>query len=258
MANQLDDENKNLIRHEGKDIHVVDRQIPITVGIGSLIFEIFLWCSGIIPGLIFNLFEHEYIMPIDGIALSILKVFIWCSGIIPGLIFLFCKISAANHLRRLEQKLNHDASQIDNYLEQRVIILSNAAKLLDRAIKLDQETMLNVASIRSGIHKGFNGQEMSQFNDKINDVTKKINFVFENYPDLKAHQEIREAMQQNDYLQKEITAAREQYNDTVNAWNRDIQTWPAKMIVAARNGYTTKIPFIAAQEIKDKAKKVFF
>ena len=60
------------------------------------------------------------------------------------------------------------------------------------------------------------------------------------------------------YLQREITAARELYNDSINAWNRDIFAWPTKMIVAARNGYTTRIPFIASAETKQKAKDVFF
>ena len=83
-------------------------------------------------------------------------------------------------------------------------------------------------------------------------------YLFENYPDLEAHDQIADAMQQNMYLQREITAARELYNDTVNAWNRDVFAWPTKMIVAARNGYTTRIPFIASAEIKAKAKDVFF
>ena len=65
-------------------------------------------------------------------------------------------------------------------------------------------------------------------------------------------------MQQNSYLQREITAARELYNDTIFAWNRDIFAWPTKMIVAAKAGYTTRIPFIASKEIKEKAKDVFF
>ena len=70
--------------------------------------------------------------------------------------------------------------------------------------------------------------------------------------------EIADAMKQNMYLQREITAARELYNDTVNAWNRAIFSWPTKQIVAARNGYTTRLPFIASKEIKEKANDVFF
>ena len=65
-------------------------------------------------------------------------------------------------------------------------------------------------------------------------------------------------MQQNAYLQQEITAAREVYNDTVNRWNAAVyQRW-AKKYVAATSGYTTRIPFTASKEIKQQAEGVFF
>ena len=65
-------------------------------------------------------------------------------------------------------------------------------------------------------------------------------------------------MRQNSYLQKEITAARSLYNDTINMWNSDIYDWPTKMIVAARAGYTTRIPFAASAEVKEQARSIFF
>ena len=80
----------------------------------------------------------------------------------------------------------------------------------------------------------------------------------EAYPELKAHAAIADAMQQNSYLQKEITAARAVYNDTVRQWNQDIFSWPTKMIVAARAGYTTRIPFTASSETKERARGTFF
>ena len=66
-------------------------------------------------------------------------------------------------------------------------------------------------------------------------------------------------MQQNSYLQIEITAAREIYNDTVLLWNQEIFKWPTKMIVAAKQGYTTRIPFSTSKELKEKNRdQVFF
>ena len=92
----------------------------------------------------------------------------------------------------------------------------------------------------------------------MEDVYKKINVALENYPDLKAHQELADAMQQNSYTQREITAAREHYNDVVAEWNKAIFEWPAKQIVAAKRGYTTRIPFSVSKEVKEKARGVFF
>lgn len=221
MANQLD-EMTGPVNEEGKDINVIQKQIPVKVGVGSTIFEVILWCLCIIP----------------------------------GVVFLIKKINAAKYLRQLEQKIQHNASQIDNYLEQRVVILQNCAKLLDKAIDLDKTTFSEIAKYRSG--NVADDAARNELSGALDGVSRKINIAFENYPDLKAHQEIADAMQQNSYLQREITAAREVYNDSVYQWNKAIQEWPTKMIVAAKQGYTTRIPFTASKEIKDKVRDVFF
>lgn len=221
MANQLD-EMTGPVNEEGKDINVIQKQIPVKVGVGSTIFEVILWCLCIIP----------------------------------GVVFLIKKINAAKYLRQLEQKIQHNASQIDNYLEQRVVILQNCAKLLDKAIDLDKTTFSEIAKYRSG--NVADDAARNELSGALDGVSRKINIAFENYPDLKAHQEIADAMQQNSYFQREITAAREVYNDSVYQWNKAIQEWPTKMIVAAKQGYTTRIPFTASKEIKDKARDVFF
>jgi LemA protein len=219
MANMLDELNPEA-REEGVDANVIVKKIPVTVGVGSLIFEILLWVLGIIP----------------------------------GVIFLFMKIKAKNYFQQLEQKIQHNASQIDNYLEQRVVVLSNCAKLVDKAVNLDKETFESIARFRSG-----SGEEIrNDVQGQLDQVSRSINVALESYPELKAHNEIEDAMKQNMYLQREITAARELYNDSINTWNRDIFAWPTKQIVAARNNYTTRIPFAASKEVKEQARSVFF
>ncbi len=221
MPNQLDELNPE-VREEGLDTNVIAKKIPAVVGNGSKVFEILLWVCGILP----------------------------------GVIFLFMKIGAQKHFDQLQQKIQRNASQIDNFLEQRVMVLQNCARLLDKAIDLDKSTFTNIAKYRSG--SGDSDTARNELGGQVEDLSRSINVAVESYPDLAAHREIADAMQQNMYLQREITAARELYNDTINEWNRDIFAWPTKMIVAAKNGYTTRIPFIASKEIKEKAKGVFF
>ena len=220
MANQLDEMNTQPLEN-GRDVNVIAKQIPVKVGFGSTLFEIMLWVLGIVP----------------------------------GIIFLVQKIKAQNYFRALEQKIQHAASQIDNYLEQRVMILKNCAALLDKAIELDKDVLTKIAAYRAGTVTDETRNDLAQTLDQIG---TSINVAVENYPELRSHQEIQDAMQQNSYLQKEITAAREVYNDTVLAWNTAIFQWPAKMIVAARAGYTTRIPFATTTEIKQQAREVFF
>ena len=226
MANELD-EMTGPVNGAGRDINVIEKQLPVKVGVGSTIFEILLWVCGILP----------------------------------GLIFLFMKISARNYLQRLQQKLQQDASQIDNYLEQRVQILQNVAPLVEKAIDLDKDVMKAVAAYRGGrAPEGTpTGDAIrTQVAGQVDAICGRLFPQVEAYPELKAHEAIADAMQQNSYLQKEITAARALYNDTVAQWNADIFRWPTKMIVAARAGYTTRIPFTASAETRERARGTFF
>ncbi len=221
--NELDEMTATTL-DSGNDVKVIAKQLPVTIGGGSKFFDIIWW----------------FLPPIIG-----------------GVVWMIMKAKAKSYFRQLQQKIQHDASQIDNYLEQRVQILQNCAKLLDKAIDLDKDTFTKIAAYRS---KGTPADDAARnsYAETVGTLARSVNIAFENYPDLKAHRELADAMQQNSYLQREITAAREVYNDTVNTWNREIFHWPTRQIVAAKEGYTTRIPFIADKETKEAARGVFF
>ncbi len=220
MANLLD-EVTGPVNDNGRDIHVIDKQLPVEIGTGSVLFEIALWVCGILP----------------------------------GLIFLFMKISARNYFQQLEQRIQAEASNIDNFLEQRVQILQNVVGLVERAVDLDKDVMKSVAALRGGKVTDANRNTVNQ---QVDVAFGRLFPQVEAYPELKAHNAIADAMQQNSYLQREITAARTVYNSRVTQWNTSIFAWPTKMIVAARQGYTTRIPFTASAETRDMARAKFF
>src|SRR5690554_601258 len=98
MANELN-EMQGPVNPDGRDVNVIEKQLQVKVGVGSLIFEIALWVLGIIP----------------------------------GLIFLFMKINAKKYFNQLQQRIQHNASQIDNYLEQRVQVLQNVVGIVKQS-----------------------------------------------------------------------------------------------------------------------------
>lgn len=222
MANQLD-ELTGPINEDGKDINVINKQLKVEVGKGSKAFEIILWCLLIIP----------------------------------GLIFMFKKINQKAYFDKLEQRMQGAASEIDNAQMQRVSILENVAGLLEKSINLDKDTFTEIARLRSGASEQ-NDSTRNNIEEQISNVSKQISVAFERYPELKSQNTIADAMRQNNYLQREITAARSNYNDIVARWNGDIMAWPTNKIVAAKYGFTTRIPFIASSEIKMKAEGKFF
>lgn len=219
MANELD-EMTGPVNEEGRDVNVINKSLPVTVGGGTKFLEVFLWFLLIIPGIVFQV----------------------------------KKVKAAKNLQQLQQKIQHDASQIDNYLEQRVVILENLVGIIERETKFEKETLETITKYRGGVAP----DQLSEVASKIDTVERSINVAFENYPDLKSSAAFEKAMKDNDYLQREITAARELYNDTINQWNALIYEWPVYQLVAAKKGYCTRIPFTASKETKDRARSKFF
>lgn len=238
MANELDEMNE-VIREEGRDVNVIAKQLPVKASP----IDAFIVYGGGILGIILiivGISTQAYLLAGMGFIITLWEVVGYKN--------------ADSYLRQLEQKVQQQASQIDNYLENRVMILQNTAKLVETAVNLDKEVMIQIAALRSGNAGG----DRNKLNSEIENVSRKINVAVENYPELKSHGEIRDAMQQNAYLQKEITAARDLYNDVVYAWNREIFSWPFKKLIASKRGLTTRIPFIASKEVKERAREVFF
>lgn len=222
MPNELDETDVSTINPQGRDIHVIEKKVTVTL---------------------------------DGADKGV-NVAVWFIFIIGGFVYAMRKAKALSYFQQLQQKIQHAASTIDNYLLQRVNILQNTAKLVEKAIDLDKSTFTEIARLRSG--SVASDEARIELAEKLNAAEKSINVAFENYPELKAHQEIADAMQQNNYLQHEITAAREIYNDAVLRWNSEIFERWARKYVAGKQGYSTRIPFSVSSEVKAQANSVFF
>lgn len=225
MSNQLDETDVSLENTQGRSAHVIDKKVPVTLSTMD----------------------------------KVVNVGVWFIFIIGGVVYASKKNKARSYFKQVEQQIQAAASTIDNYMAQRVSILQNTAKLVEKAINLDKEAFVDIAKARSG--NGNNNDAdvaRNELQGTLDKMQSNINVVLERYPELKAHQEIAQAIQQNSYLQQEITAARENYNSKVLKWNTEIFELWAKKYVAASEGYTTRIPFIASQEIKAKAESVFF
>ncbi|TKA58795.1 hypothetical protein MBOVa_6020 [Mycoplasmopsis bovis 8790] len=230
MANQLD-ELTGPVSVEGRDINVIQKQIPAKVTWRSTLFEVILWLLGIIP----------------------------------GLVFLFVKIKAKNYLQKLEQQVQAQSSTVDNYLENRVQLMINAVSIAREAVQFETNVLEKVTAYRSGLNINESNRSLvakdidETFNSVVSGLQglRSVNVQFERYPELKAHDLLKKVMDDNRRSQAEITAARDLYNDVVTLWNKSIFEWPAKAIVASKEGYTTRIPFAVSREIKEKARSNF-
>lgn len=183
-----------------------------------------------------------------------LGTLLWFLFIIPGAVFSSKKKAAARYYGEMSQKIQHDASQIDNYLEQRVIILENLSALITKEMAFEKDVVGRLAVYRQGI----NANDLSSAAQEIEDANSKVREYLNNNPQLRSTAAVEKAIKDNDYLQREITAARELYNDSIKEWNDAIFGTVAQRLVAVEKRYTTKVPFTTTREIREKARSVLF
>ena len=248
MANPLD-EVTGPYNDEGRDARVIEKQLPITVGFGSTLFEIAVFLVGFVPGAVITFAakpEWE----------TWVYALIWCAGILPGIIYLLLKVQAKNYFMQLQQRIQASASTIGNYQQQRFEILKNVAGLVKQSVELDKDVMTAVAAYRGGGSP--DGGSLSSDAATLDRGFARLFPQVEAYPELKAHAQIAEAMRQNSALQRDITAARALYNQVVLIWNTEVYNWPVKQIVAARAHYTTRIPFTVSKTVAEGARSTFF
>ena len=247
MANPLD-EVTGPVNEQGREARVIEKQLPVEIGAGSTLFEIAVYVSGFaIAAVIQFLVRPQW----ENWGYLIL----WVAAFLPAAIYAFMKVQAKNYFMQLLQRIQASASTIGNYQEQRFEILKNVAGLVKQSIDLDKDVMTAVAAYRGG------GSPEGSLNENAAALDRGFGRLFpqiEAYPELKAHAQIAEAMRQNSYLQREITAARDLYNQVVLIWNTEIYNWPVKQIVAARQHFTTKIPFSVSTAVIEGSKSTFF
>lgn len=223
MANELD-ELTGTVNENGQDINVISKQLKPKVGVGTWVFVAFLFIT-----------------------------------IIPGIFYLILRIKKDTYFKKLQQRIQHGASEIDNYLDQRVQVLQNLASIVKKSAELDKDVFKSVAASRAGLTQDANGDTVrNERAAAIDSAYRGLTLAVENYPDLKAHESYQKAIDQNLYLQREITAARTLYNDIVSEWNSSIYEWPLGRIIANKNSYTTRIPFSISKETKERARSDFF
>ena len=178
-------------------------------------------------------------------------------------------IASYNGLIRSRNQVDNAWSQIDVQLKRRIDLIPNLVETARAYLQHERDTLERVTAARAQVVAATDLvknqpnqpgpiKSLNLAEGALAGAMGRFMAVVEAYPELKAQATLADAMRQNSYLQKEITAARTLYNDTVAMWNQEIFRWPTNQIVAARAGYTTRIPFIASAETKAEARGTFF
>ena len=142
-----------------------------------------------------------------------------------------------NGLVRRRNQVDNSWSQIDVQLKRRHDLIPNLVESVKDYMAYEQETLTNVTKARAAaIEAGKQGpQAQAQAENALTDTLKSLFAVAENYPDLKANQNVMQLQEELTSTENKIAFARQFYNDSVLTYNNSTQTFPSNIIAGMFN-----------------------
>ena len=142
-----------------------------------------------------------------------------------------------NGLVKRRNRVDNSWSQIDVQLKRRYDLIPNLIEAVKDYMAYEQETLSRVTAARTAaMGAGAKGPEaQAQAENVLTDTLKSLFAVVENYPDLKANQNVMSLQEELTATENKIAFARQFYNDSVLSYNNKIQTVPSNIIAGMFN-----------------------
>jgi LemA protein len=141
-------------------------------------------------------------------------------------------IGLYNGLVTRRNRIDEAFGQIDVQLKRRHDLIPNLVQAVKGYMGFEQDVLTRVTEARaSAVTAGARGPaEQAQAENALTGALRSLFAVVENYPDLKANQNVMQLQEQLTTTENQISFARQHYNATVLDYNNSIQTFPAVML----------------------------
>ena len=175
-------------------------------------------------------------------------------------VFVLYFISIFNKLVALKNQFKNGFAQIEVQLKRRHDLIPNLVETAKGYMAHEKETLENVIEARNGAASGLSKaatdttntaamKELGGAESALSGALGRLNVVMEDYPDLKANQNMMQLTEELSSTENRVGFARQAYNDQVLAYNTYKQSFPQNM-VAGIFGHTTDASLL---EFEDSA-----
>jgi len=162
------------------------------------------------------------------------------AGIVIGVvvvILIIIFVALYNGLVKRRNAVDNSWSQIDVQLKRRHDLIPNLVESVKDYMAYEQETLSKVTEARANaVAAGAKGPaQAAEAENALTGTLRSLFAVMENYPDLKASQNVMNLQEELTATENKISFARQFYNDAVLTYNNKIQTVPANIIAGLFN-----------------------
>jgi LemA protein len=175
-------------------------------------------------------------VPLIVLIVAIVLVVLFVVGLYNGLV-----------QRRL--RIDEALAQIQVQLKRRHDLIPNLVNAVKGYMQFEQKVLTDVTNARANaIAAGSQGPAaQAQAENALTGALRSLFAVVENYPQLKANENVLNLQEQLTTTENQISFSRQHYNATVLDYNTAIQTFPA-VLIAGTFGFTKREFFEAEPE----------
>jgi LemA protein len=168
--------------------------------------------------------------------------------VIVGVILLFV-IGIYNGLVGRRNRIDEALAQIQVQLKRRHDLIPNLVNAVKGYMGFEQKVLTDVTNARAAaVAAGSQGPaQQAAAENALTATLRSLFAVVENYPDLKANQNVLELQEQLTTTENQISFSRQHYNATVLDYNTSIATFP-NVLLAGPFGFTKREFFDAEPE----------
>ncbi len=158
-------------------------------------------------------------------------------------------IALYNGLVQRRLRVDEAFAQIEVQLKRRHDLIPNLVNAVKGYMDFEQDVLTKVTEARSNaVAAGAKGPaEQAQAENVLTGALRSLFAVVENYPQLKANENVLALQEQLTTTENQISFSRQHYNATVLDYNTSIQTFPA-VLVAGILGFVKREFFDAEPE----------
>jgi len=177
-------------------------------------------------------------------------------------------IGGYNKLVTLRNRFKNAYAQIDVQLKRRYDLIPNLVETAKGYIKHERETLEAVTQARNIAYAASKTaasnpgdssavKSLAAAESGLGGALSRLMMVSEQYPDLKANQNMMQLTEELTSTENKISFARQAYNDSVMIYNTDREIFPSNLIASMFNFSPAELFVIEKPEQKDAPKVSF-
>jgi LemA protein len=160
-----------------------------------------------------------------------------------------------NSLVGLRNQLENAWAQIDVQLKRRYDLIPNLVEAVKDYMGFEQDVLTKVTEARSQAAAATGPAEQARAENVLTGALRQLFAVVENYPQLKANENVMRLQEELTGTEDRISSARQFYNESVRVFNTRVQTFPTALI-AGLLGFSAREFFATGDDAEREPVKV--